>query len=201
MPCLLSVVRPSVVNISHFWHLLRERKSEWAETWWEALGPHGNSELSKSFRSGIQDCRHGGHLENLQTTSPPEHLRVGFRVLWRFRIARIVLLQYPRWPRVAILKFFKAYFLPNHKSDWAESSELLKLLSSNKQDCGHLKSILNYICYWTVSRIEPKLVGRHGATWRFRIAKMVMFRYQWWPPWRPSWNSSSLRVAKDNLIW
>ena len=32
----------------------------------------GNSELVKSFRSDIQDGRHGGHLEILQTTSPPK---------------------------------------------------------------------------------------------------------------------------------
>ena len=46
---LLSVVRrPSVVSFSHFRHL-QNRKSDWAETWWEALGLHGDSELLKSF--------------------------------------------------------------------------------------------------------------------------------------------------------
>ena len=36
-------------------HLTQDRKSEWAETWWEVLGRHGDSELLKSFRSDIQD--------------------------------------------------------------------------------------------------------------------------------------------------
>ena len=43
--------------------------SDWAETWWEALERHRDSELLISFRSDIQD---GGHLEILQTTSPPK---------------------------------------------------------------------------------------------------------------------------------
>ena len=30
-----------------------------------------------------------------------------------------------------------------------------------------------------------------GAAWRFRIAKMVPFRYPRWPPWQPSWKSSN----------
>ena len=41
--------------------------NSWAQTWWEALGPHGDLEMLKSFRSNIQDGR-GGQLENLETT-------------------------------------------------------------------------------------------------------------------------------------
>ena len=51
-------------------HLLRNPKSDWAQTWWMALGPYGGLELLKSFHSDIQDGRHVGHLGNLQTTSP-----------------------------------------------------------------------------------------------------------------------------------
>ena len=51
-------------------YLLPNRKSVWAERWWEALGQHGDSELLKSFRSNIQDGHYGNHLEILQTTSP-----------------------------------------------------------------------------------------------------------------------------------
>ena len=52
--------------------LLPNRKSKWTETWWEASKWNRDSELLKSFRSGIQDGRHGGNLEILQTTSPPK---------------------------------------------------------------------------------------------------------------------------------
>ena len=43
-----------------------------AETWWKASEQHGDLELLKWFRSGIQDGHHGGHLENLQVTSANE---------------------------------------------------------------------------------------------------------------------------------
>ena len=43
-----------------------------AETWWEALGRCGDSELLNLFHSDIQDGRHGGHFEILQTSSPPK---------------------------------------------------------------------------------------------------------------------------------
>ena len=36
-------------------HLLPNRKLVWAETWWEALAQHTDSELLKSFRCDIQD--------------------------------------------------------------------------------------------------------------------------------------------------
>ena len=53
-------------------HLLPNRKSDWAETWWEASEQHRDSEWLKSFCSDIQDGRYGGQLENLETTSAPE---------------------------------------------------------------------------------------------------------------------------------
>ena len=48
-------------------HLLPNPKSDWAQTWWEVLGPHGGLELLKLFRSYVQD---GCHLEIVQRTSP-----------------------------------------------------------------------------------------------------------------------------------
>ena len=49
-------------------HLLRKGNLDYAETWWEALGRHGDSELLNLFHSDIQD----GHLEILQRTLPPK---------------------------------------------------------------------------------------------------------------------------------
>ena len=53
------------------WHL-PNYKLDWAKTWWEASQWFRDSELLKLFRSDIQDVHHGGHLEILQTTSPPK---------------------------------------------------------------------------------------------------------------------------------
>ena len=105
-------------------NLSPNRKSVCAETWWEALKQHGNSELLKSFRSDLQHGRQSGHLETLQMTSAPE-LYVGLS--------------------------------------------------------------------WNV-------VGSIGKTWRFRIAKIVPFRYPNWPPRRPSWNSSN-DIFSQTVCW
>ena len=71
---------------------------------WRYWGVNGNSELLKLFCSNIQDGSHGGNLENLQITSAllnnkslSLNLMGGIGVLWRFRIARLVLFQYSRW--------------------------------------------------------------------------------------------------------
>ena len=53
-------------------HLLPNSESDWAETWWEESQWHRDSELLKLFHSDIQFGRHGGHIEILQTTSPPK---------------------------------------------------------------------------------------------------------------------------------
>ena len=53
-------------------HLLPNPKSDYAETWFEASQWQGDSKLLKPFRSDIQDGHQGGHLEILQTTSPPK---------------------------------------------------------------------------------------------------------------------------------
>ena len=51
---------------------LPNRKSDWAKTERETSQWHRNSELLKSFRSDIQDGRHGSHIGILQTTSLPK---------------------------------------------------------------------------------------------------------------------------------
>ena len=99
------------------------RKSDWAKTWWEASKWHRDSELLKS----IQDGRHGGRLEILQTTSPlkplvgrSQNLMGGITVTQRFRITNIVPFRYP--------------------------------VNSSNDIYSH-----------SVSRIEPKLDGRHES--------------------------------------
>ena len=117
-------------------------KLDWAETWWEVLERHRDSELLKSFRSDIQDGCHGGHLESLL----PNHMLDWAETWWEalewhrdsellksFRLA----IQDGRldhygsqhdgrhWSdieiQVAILKIFKPHLLQNGKSDWAKT--------------------------------------------------------------------------------
>ena len=54
-------------------HLLPNSKAGWAETWWEVSGWQ-RFRIAESFSSSIQDGRHGGNLETLQTTSDSELL-------------------------------------------------------------------------------------------------------------------------------
>ena len=105
----------------------------------------------------------------------------------------------------AFLKFFKRYLLQNHKSHCTETlweaserhrdSELLRLFRSNIQG-GHLEILQTTK---TVSWIEPKLDGSITVTQKFRIAKIVPFRYPRWPPRQPSWNSSNDISFKTRL--
>ena len=84
-------------------HLLLNQKLDWAETYWEALEQHKESELLKSFCSASQDGRLGGHLENLETTSAPEPCQMKPKLVgwhWshmRFRIAKIIPFWYTTW--------------------------------------------------------------------------------------------------------
>ena len=136
-------------------HLLPKRKSDWAKTWWEASQWHKDSELLKSFRSDIQDGRHGGHLEILQTTFPPKpyvgsswNLVGGITVRQKFKIAKITPLRCPRWPP-GHLEILQTTPFPNRKSDWAKTwreasqwrkdTELLKSFLSDIQDGCHLE--------------------------------------------------------------
>ena len=70
----------------------------------EGIGADGDLELLKLFRSDIQDVHHGSHLENLEITSATEGCLTelkhdgGIGVIWKFRIAKILLFQCSRWP-------------------------------------------------------------------------------------------------------
>ena len=55
-------------------YLLPNRKSDGEETWWQALGQHGDLELLKWISSDIQGGQHGSHLESLQIISDSELL-------------------------------------------------------------------------------------------------------------------------------
>ena len=96
MSAILKIFKPCLLQPS--WKL------DGAETWRKASGQHGDLELLKWFCSDVQDGYHGSHLENLQITSATERkvwlsLNMGgIGVLWKFRIAKILLFQCPRWP-------------------------------------------------------------------------------------------------------
>ena len=69
----------------------------------------------------------------------------------------------------SILKIFKQHLL---RPSWKSSVVICYLLPNSKSD-------------WV------EMVEGIGASWRFRIAKMVPFWYSRWPPWQPSWKSSN----------
>ena len=66
----LSVVRPSVVNFSHFRRLLWNRRTESNETWQEARSQRPLPSLCFSGRSEKQDGRPGLWLAETSSTSP-----------------------------------------------------------------------------------------------------------------------------------
>ena len=128
-----------VAILKFFKRNLPNRKSDWAETWWEASEQERDSEWLKSFRSNIQDGCYSGHLENLETTSAPEQYvglnwnlgeggGGGTRETRRFRAAKFVQFRHLRF------KLFKWHLLPNRiadcaqtwlaASDWHRDSEL-----------------------------------------------------------------------------
>ena len=83
-------------------YLIPNSKSDRVETLWKASGQHGDLELLKWFRSNIQEGHYASHLKNLQITSATERLvwlslnmRRDIGVFWKFRIAKIVLFQWP----------------------------------------------------------------------------------------------------------
>ena len=93
---LISKMAAAVAILKFFKrHLLQIHKSYWAEIWWKASVRHRESELLNSFRSDIQDGRHGCHLEILLTISPPkpyvplsQNLTGGIGASQRFRMLK-----------------------------------------------------------------------------------------------------------------
>ena len=124
-----------------------------------------------------------GWLGRKTSTQTNKQIEPKLGATWRLRIAKIILFQCPRWlPVSAILKIFKQYL-----------TAILKvfscyLLPNSKSD-------------WV------EMVEGIGASWRFRIAKMVPFWYPRWSPWQPSWKSSNHNYLLPNgksdcaLIW
>ena len=100
-----SVVRPSVcpLDFPHF-PLLPNRLTDQLQTWCGPSGQWVGSRLFKSFWSDIQYGRHGGHLENLFSTSSPEPLvGLSWNLVWSIRTTsrctvQIVAIRYPIWP-------------------------------------------------------------------------------------------------------
>ena len=144
-------------------HLLPNGKSDWAETWWEALRRHGDSKLLKPFCYYIHDGRHSSHHEGLQLLAQTETLfqvslcRLLLTVLRpssvchsvTFHIFDISVMD----STATILKVFNGYLLPNGKSNGAETwwkvsgqhgnLELLKWFRSNIQDGHHSSHLEN----------------------------------------------------------
>ena len=134
--------------------LLPNGKSDWAKTWSETLGRHGDLELLKWFCYDIHD---GCHLEDLQLLA---HLCHGLLTMVHpssvcpsvsyhiFDISIISMML----TMVAILKVFNCYLLPNRQSDRVETQwkasgqhgdlELLEGFCSDIQD-GHHGSLEN----------------------------------------------------------
>ena len=134
-------------------HLLQNRKSDWAKTWWEASQWHRDSELLKSFRSDSQDSRQGAILKFFKWYLRPNHKSDWAETWWEaleHYIQNCYNSSVPISKMVAILKFFIRH-LPNRRSDWAKTwweasewhrdSELLKLFRSDIQVGRHSSHI------------------------------------------------------------
>ena len=82
-PCIpISNIVPKVAILTIFKpHLLPNGKSDWAKTWWEALGLYRDSALLKPFCYDIHEGFHSSHLEDLQLLG---HLELWSRslMLW-----------------------------------------------------------------------------------------------------------------------
>ena len=92
-------------NFSHFWHVLQNRKSDWAENLVGSIGAAWRFRIAKIVAFQYPWGRHDSHLENLQTTPTPgryvglnPNLVVGIEATWRFIIVKTVSFRYPRWP-------------------------------------------------------------------------------------------------------
>ena len=66
---IISMLAAMAAILKVFSCYLSNSKSDGAKTWWKAYWQHGDLELLKWFRSGIQNGHHGSRRENLQITS------------------------------------------------------------------------------------------------------------------------------------
>ena len=111
----------------------------------------------------------------------------------------------------AIFKFFKRHLLSNPKSDWAETwweasqwHRVSKLFCFEIHDMatrgGHLEILQTTLLLnpWKpYVRKSWNLLGGITVTQRFRIAKIILFRYpRWWPAWNSSNDISSQSLSQ-----
>ena len=192
---LLSMFDLSVMIFSNFWHL-QNRKSG-AETWWEALGLHGDSELLKWLCSDIQDGRilklfkrHSEHYVGLNW-----NLMGGIVGHWRFRTTKIALFRYPGWtpwqPSIKSSNHIKPRV--GTLSDWAQTwwealgrygdSELLKCFQSDIQygNAAILKLLKPLFL--------PNYTIKFWLNPAYSLGGDIVWRLSSWPPWQPFWLS------------
>ena len=112
----------------------------------------------------------------------------------RFRIAKMMPFRYPRWP---------SWKSSNHVFSWTVSRidptyrealgwhEDLELLNSFHSKMVPMVGVLKRHLLSNAVGLSWNLVDSIEETWKFRTAKFVPFRYQSWPPLRPSLNYSN----------
>ena len=117
-----------------------------------------DQKLLKSFRSEIQDGRHGRHLENIFFASSPEpkgqltpNWLGSIGVTCRSKIAKIV---------------------PIGNQDGCHGSHLENLFFASSPE--------------PKGQLTPYLLGSIRVTCRSKIAKVVPIGNPRWPPWQPS---------------
>ena len=75
-----------------------------------------------------------------------------------------------------------------------------KLFNSDIQDGGHLEILQTTSPPKPYVRLSRNLMGGIGVAERFKIAKIVPFRYPRWLPWRPFWNSLNY-ISSQTVSW
>ena len=144
-------------------HLLPKDKSDWAETWLEALGRHGDLDLLKAFCYRIQNGHHGNHLKDLQLLA---HLELCSGTA--YAVACCLLSVHP-----SLTFSHFGHLLQNRKLNWAGMVggigatwrvRMAKVFAFHYPKLQPLQPSWkpsNHMCSWMVSWNEPKLVGRH----------------------------------------
>ena len=79
-------------------YLLSNGMSDWAKTWWEALGWHENSELLKTFCYHIHDGRQSSNLEALLLSVVYGQSLISMSIMLLFTFATSPSELYPWWP-------------------------------------------------------------------------------------------------------
>ena len=126
----------------------------------------------------------------------------GIGETWRSRIAKIVPFRYPGWPPLRPSLNSSNYISQTvgpielkrwEASQWHRDSELLNR-SVPISKMATLAAILKFFKRHLLpnqSDWDQNLMGGITVTHRFRIVKIIQFRYSRWPPRGPCWNSSN----------